>query len=375
MSRSRIMVLGLGDVGGDVLEMLVRAPGAYHIITGDVREEWGYRKTNIAAYGAAQLGCYPELEFTPVDLFNVEQTAETIVRYKPDIIYVAATLQSWWVISTLPPDVFEELDEARYGPWLPMHLLLVYRLMQAVQDTGLDVKVINSCFPDAVNPVLAKAGLGPTIGIGNVANPIPAIRASIGHQLGVAMQEVTVYFVCQHFLSYFAPRFGHTGGAPYYLKAIVNGDDVTGRLDIDAVFGELSGRFRRVGGRDGQILTASSGAATTLAMANDTRKFMHAPGPNGLPGGYPVRVDADGGKVVLPSDITLEEAVEINEQCARFDGIERIDDDGTIHFVGKNMRVMKDMLGYYAKSMELDETEERYRELDRKFTEFASQYQ
>jgi len=375
MARSRIMVVGLGDLGGHVLEMLVRAPGTYRIITADVREEWGYRKTNIACYGASQLEHYPELEFTPIDLFNVEQTAETIQRYKPDIIYSAATLQSWWVINTLPDDVFEELDRARFGPWLPMHLTLVYKLMQAVEETGLDVKVVNSSFPDAVNPALGKVGLAPTIGIGNVANPVPPIRASIAYQLGVPMKQVRIFFVCHHFLSHFVPRFGHSGGAPYYLKAIVNGDDVTDQLDMDDVFGELPKRFRRAGGREGQILTASSAAATTLAMANDTGAFMHAPGPNGLPGGYPVRVDASGGTVVLPSDLTLERAIEINIECGRFDGIERFDDDGTVHFVEEKMRIVEDMLGYYVESMKVEETEDYSRELDRKFKEFASKYQ
>jgi len=374
MARATIMMVGLGDLGGHVLEMLVRAPGTRRIITADVNEEWGYRKTNIAAFGAAQLGHYPQLEFTKIDLFNVEQTAETIAEYKPEIIYSAATLQSWWVINTLPKDVFEELDKARFGPWLPMHLTLVYKLMQAVKQTGLGIKVINSSFPDAVNPTLGKVGLAPAIGIGNVANPVPPLRSSIAYQLGRAMKDVTIFFVCQHFVSHYIPRFGEAGGAPYYLKAVVDGEDVTSDLDMDKVLGELPKRFRRAGGRDGQILTASSAAAITLAMADDTGDFMHAPGPSGLPGGYPVRVDSEGGTVVLPADLTLEEAVRINEEGQRFDGIDRIDDDGTVHFVAKHMAIMKNMLGYECKLMKLEDTEEQYKELDRKFKAFAAKY-
>ena len=374
MSRSTIMLVGLGDLGGHVLEMLVRAPGTRHIITADINEEWGYRKTNIAAFGAAQMGHYPQVEFTEINLFNVEQTAETILKFKPEIIYSAATLQSWWVINTLPRDVFEELDKARFGPWLPMHLTLVYKLMQAVEQTGLDIKVINSSFPDAVNPALGKVGLAPAIGIGNVANPVPPLRSSIAYQLGRPMKDVTIFFVCQHFVSHYIPRFGDAGGAPYYLKAVVNGNDVTNDLDIDRVLGELPKRFRRSGGRDGQILTASSAAGITLAMADDTGDFMHAPGPSGLPGGYPVRVDSKGGTVVLPDDLTLEEAIRINEEGQRFDGIDRIDEDGTVHFVDEHMAIVKDMIGYECKSMRLEDTEEQYKELDRKFKAFAAQY-
>ena len=374
MARSTIMMVGLGDLGGHVLEMLVRAPGSRRIITADVNEEWGYRKTNIAAFGAAQMGHYPQLEFCKIDLFNVEQTAETIARTKPDIIYSAATLQSWWVINTLPKEVFDKLDKARFGPWLPMHLTLVWKLMQAVKETGLDIKVVNSSFPDAVNPTLAKAGLAPTIGIGNVANPVPPLRSSIAYQLGRPMKDVTILFFCQHFVSHYIPRFGDAGGSPYYLKAIVDGNDVTGDVDMHRVLADLPKRFRRAGGRDGQILTASSAAGITLAMADDTGDFMHAPGPAGLPGGYPVRVDASGGTVVLPKDLTLEEAIRINEEGQRYDGIDGIEADGTVHYVGEKMAIMKEMIGYECETMKLEETEERYRELDRKFKAFAAQF-
>ncbi len=375
MARSTILMVGIGDLGGHVLEMLVRAPGPRRIITADINEEVAYRKTNIARFGAAQMGHYPEVEFVKIDLFNIDQTAEIISRYKPDLIYSAVSLQSWWVINTLPREVFEELDLARFGPWLTMHLTLVYKLMQAVQQTGLDIKVINSAFPDATHPILDKIGLAPTIGIGNVANIVPAIRSSIAHKLGRTMKEVTVFFAAQHYVSHYLPRFGTAGGAPYYLKAVMDGEDVTGALNMEEVFAEIPTRFRRSGGRDGQILTASSAAAITLAMADDAGELMHAPAPSGLPGGYPVRVNRKGGSVVLPKPLTLEEAVRINEEGQRYDGIERIDPDGTAHYTEGSAAIMKEMLGYDCRKVKPEEAEEQSRELDGKFKAFAAQYQ
>jgi len=368
------MMIGVGDLGGHVLEMLARAPGARRIITADTNEDWGYRKTNIAAYGAAQLGLYPELEFTKIDLYNLEQTTETILKYRPEIIYSAVSQQAWWVINSLPKEVFERLDKARFGPWLPLQLNLVYKLMQAVKNTGLDIRVINSAFPDGVNHILGKVGLAPAIGIGNVANPVPAIRSSIASKLGRPLKDVTVSFVAQHYVSHYLPRFGTAGGAPYYLNAVVDGRDVTKEINVDDVFREIPTRFRRPGGRDGQILTASSAASIILAVADDTGGFMHAPAPAGLPGGYPVRVDAKGGKVVLPADLTLKEAIRINEEGQRFDGIERIDDDGTTHFTENAVAIMREIVGYDCKVMKLTEAEERSKELDRKFKECASKY-
>lgn len=374
MARSKIMIIGLGDLGGHVLEMLVRAPGARRIITADVNEDWAYRKTNIAAFGASQLGFFPEVESTKIDLFNVDQASEIITKYSPEIIYSAVSLQSWWVINTLPQEVFEQLDIARFGPWLPMHLTLVYKLMQAVKQTGLDIKVINSAFPDAVHPVLNTVGLAPAIGIGNVANPVPAIRSSIAYMLGRKMKEIEVLFFAQHYVSHYLPRFGTSGGAPFHLTIVVDGADVTGEVNTDKVFAEIPKRFRRPGGRDGQILTASSAAAITLAMANDSGDIMHAPAPEGLPGGYPVRIDKNGGKVILPKGLSLKEAIRINEEGQRYDGIEKIDQNGTVTYAEKSVAIMKEMIGYECKVMKLEETEEQSRELDRKFKAFAAKF-
>ncbi len=374
MSRPTIMIIGLGELGGHVLEMLVRTPGYRRIITADIDEDRAYRKTNIAQYGASQMGFYPDVEFTRIDLNNLEQSAEIINRYQPDVIYSAATLQSWWVITTLPKDVFDELDKARFGPWLPMHLSVVYKLMQAVKLTGKDYKVINSAFPDACGPILKTRGLNPTVGIGNVANPVPAIRKGIADQLGVTLGDVKIYLVCQHYVSHYIPRFGTAGGAPYYLKAFVGGKDVTKEVDVDLVFAEMPKKYRRTGGLGGQILTASSAAAITLAMVDDRREFLHAPAPNGLPGGYPVRIDANGATVDLPNDITLEEAIRINEVGQAIDGIERIDENGTAYIPDWSNDIMKRMIGFDCKVMPLDDIHDIAAELGAKFKAFAARY-
>jgi hypothetical protein len=364
----------MGDLGGHVLEMLVRAPGARRIITADINEDWAYRKTNIAAFGASQLGFFPEMESTKIDLFDIDQASEIIAKYNPEIIYSAVSLQSWWVINTLPVEVFEQLDIARFGPWLPMHLTLVYKLMQAVKQTGLDIKVINSAFPDATHAVLKTVELAPTIGIGNVANPVPAIRSSIAYQLGRQMKEIEVLFFAQHYVSHYLPRFGTTGEAPFHLTVLADGRDITADVNIEDAFAEIPTRFRRPGGKDGQILTASSAAAITLAMANDSGKIMHAPGPGGLPGGYPVRVDKNGGKVILPKGLSLEEAIRINEEGQRYDGIDKIDADGTVIYAEKSVAIMKDMLGWDCPQMKLEESEEHSRELGLVFRKFAEKY-
>jgi hypothetical protein len=374
MTRKTIMMVGIGDLGGHVLEMLVRTSSVYRIITADIDEERAYRKTNIAAFGAAQMGFYPEVEFTKINLNNIGQTAEIIAKYKPDVLFTAASLQSWWVISTLPKNIFDELDKARFGPWLPMHLSAVHKVMKAVKMTGMDINVANSAYPDACGPILKTREMAPTVGIGNVANPVPALRSSIAHHLGVAMKDVKVYLACQHYFSHWIPRFGNDGGSPYYLKAYIGGRDVTRDFDINKVIADIPTIWRRSGGRDGQILTASSAANIILAMMDDKGEFTHAPAPGGLPGGYPVRVDAKGAVPSLPNDITIEEAISINERGQACDGIERIDAEGTAYISEWSNRIMKDLVGFDCPVMKLDDIDEIAAELGSKFKALAVKY-
>jgi hypothetical protein len=63
-----------------------------------------------------------------------------------------------------------------------------------------------------------------------------------------------------------------------------------------------------------------------MALLFDTGMYCDSPGPNGLPGGYPVRLSAKGAEVILPEELTLDEAVKMNAESGRLDGIERIEE-------------------------------------------------
>src|SRR5262249_30704739 len=134
-----------------------------------------------------------------------------------------------------------------------------------------------------VNSTLGKVGLAPALGIGNVANTIPALRKSIASKLGAPLERTEVFFVAPHYVSYRVSRFGDTGGAPFHLTALVDGEDVTGSLDLSTVFDLFPTRLKRITGVAGQDMTAASAITVLDAVANHTRKVIHAPGPNGLP--------------------------------------------------------------------------------------------
>ncbi|MEW6265038.1 MAG: hypothetical protein AB1641_18335 [Thermodesulfobacteriota bacterium] len=374
MTKATLMIIGLGDLGGYVLEFLARVPNIPKIVTADINEDWGARKTNSAVVGASQFGLYPDIEFVQLDAFDLDKTAKILGEVQPTLIYNSMTLQSWWVITQLPKEAYKAIDEARYAPWYPMHFLPTYKLMLAVKKAGINTHVVNAAFPDVVNPALAAIGLSPTVGIGNIDNLVPSLRVVAARMLKAPLRSVTVYLVAPHFVSYYAGRFGNTGGAPYYLKVMVDDQDITPKINRDELISKVVTLGKRPGGLQAHPVVASSVCKIIQGIMFDTQELGHAPGPNGLPGGYPVRLSRQGVEVFLPGDLTLEEAIKINNEAQVFEGIESIGGDGTVVLTDKSSSIFKKLLDFDCKVYTVKESETKAKELDDKFKKWAAQF-
>jgi hypothetical protein len=240
-----------------------------------------------------------------------------------------------------------------------------------VRQANLPMIVVNASYPDVVNAALAGEGLAPSVGIGNVANAVPGIRLAVAHLLGCDVAEIDIRFFAHHYLSYRMPSTGGTDGAPYHLSIYRRGQEVPADAgDHREIFTLVGSRFRRVKGLAGQSVTASSATAVLRAIADDSGRVVHAPGPLGLVGGYPVRLGYGSISVDLPTGLSLEAAIDINRQGQKFDGIADIDAAGTVYFTAEAAGVMREELGYDCPALRLDECEARAAELARKFDEY-----
>jgi hypothetical protein len=372
--REKIMLVGIGELGGIVLEFLSRTPGVADIVTADANEDWGMRKTNSAILGTSYIGLYPNVEFYPIDLLNVERTAELLEKVNPTLIYNSTTLQSWWVVNELPPEVRAQLYRPKcgLGPWTGMHLALVRRLMKAVQMSGIDTYVVNAAFPDATNASLSKVSLGPTVGIGNMDLIIPYIRKAASELLDVPISNVAVEMIGHHYHGYNWCRAGSGVDAPFYLKVYVGSQDVTKQLGaIEDFVAELPKRALRPAGRHGQFVVAASSVKNILAIMNDTGELSHAPGPQGLEGGYPVRLSRKGAEVVLPEGMSLAEARALMQEAQQYDGIKEIRDNGDVVLTDEAYTNFKELLGVDRRTITVEDSYEQAMELKAKFHEFA----
>ena len=366
---SKVMLVGLGEVGTHILEFLVRDPKCPELVVCDFNQEVSEKRVNNALIGAAVNRLYPKVTFERVDLSEEDATADIVSKHNPDLVINCAVMQTWHVIRKLPKEQYERLSSATLGAWLPCQLGLSYKLMKAIKKSGVEPKVINTSLSCLTNPVLAKVGLAPTIGIGNVELIEPALRVNIARKLNVPMDIIKTYLVAHHLWWVYPREAGYKKG-PYFLKIMVNDRDVTDQFDTDELMWESIKLYAP--GTEFTTVSASSTIKNMYALLSSTPIFTHSPSPNGLPGGYPILLSNQGAELALPEGITEEEAIKINEVSSKMDGIERIEDDGTVVFAGYAHEILRDMIGFDRKSFKAEESYEDAIEMMTKYKTFAA---
>jgi len=366
--RPKVMLIGLGDLGSALLELLAREPGLGPIIAASRDAGRGELRTNLARLGAIAQGYAPSMSFIPLDLDQPEGAAEIVHRERPDIILSTATRQTWWLADLLPEKQAARLRQARFGVWLPLHFTLTSKLMQALRAADYRGMTLTAPYPDVVNAVLAKIGLAPTCGVGNVDEIAAKVRVAATESLGEPIDHIEVVLVAHHALH--TPAFEGARGPlpPYFLRVYVGNADAT-----EVAGGEklLRAVYRLPVGAASCFLTAGSAVRLVRALSAGEEPSLHAPAPGGLPGGYPIVVRGGEIRLARIPGLSREDAIALNEASHSFDGIERIESDGTVVFCPQDAAVIRNVLGYHLDKLNPLDAEDCARELMAKFREFA----
>lgn len=372
MQRKKLLIVGGGKLCQQILQILGPRNGfCFHVASRDM--ETAVRLSNLVRMGALQQDVDVSIQPWHMDLVeeNIGKNAAILSTIKPDIIVNCASLQSWRIITQLPGARYEALNQAQLGPWLPMHLAPAYALMRAVKQSGVRSLTVNLAYPDAVNTVLDKVGLAPDVGAGNVANLVPATRCAIARLAGRGPEAVRVKLIAQRYFSHHVPRAGLPDEANFHLCYWVDGVEWTGEFDPRRIFERVATDFRRLGGVDGQFLAAVSAVRVIEGLYASEETETHAPGPHGLPGGYPVRVGMGKVLLSLPYGIGRAEAITANQLGQRQDGIDKIAADGCVSFGMEQMAVMESLLGFFMPQMKVSDVSGWAAELARKYSAFA----
>jgi hypothetical protein len=250
--------------------------------------------------------------FHPVVADSDARLADVLAGARPAGVFVCASHQSPWERVTAPSAWTDLLARAGFGLALPLHADLAARAGRLIATHAPGAWLVNACFPDAVNPVLAALDIPVLCGIGNVGVLAASLQAALG------LPDQSRLRLLAHHVHLHPPH-----DAADEARAWLDGaplPDVTSLLAAQRATDRTL--LNRVTG-----LTAALVLSTLLTgAATDT----HAPGPNGLPGGYPVRLAAGRVSLRLPAGVDETEAVRFNMVAARRDGV-RVE-DGKVHF-------------------------------------------
>ena len=336
---ARVLVAGLGDLGGRVLEMLAGNPRIETLL--GCGQPGGHSAAVVAqtALIADALGGAAQVGHLAIDLMDRAAVAAMLSEVAPDIVVFAASRHSWW---RQPPAV----RALPYGVWLPLQLSLLRTFMRAHQDVASTASVIALPHPDAAGPVLAAEGLAPLTGAGNVAEVAAKLRLLTAAEQGCHRDEVEVRLVLHHaaerlaFALFDAAPSGRA--APPYLARVTARSVPVAPEVVDRL---LRQNYPLPGGTGSHQLTAATVARLVDALLADEPQPLHVPSPAGLPGGYPVLVSRRGVELDLPAGVSRSAAVAVNEQAATFDGISAIGTDGTIRYTQDATVAAHNLLG------------------------------
>jgi hypothetical protein len=231
--------------------------------------------------------------------------------------------------------------------------------MQARNSGASTAKVVCLPYPDAVGPVLAGAGLAPDVGAGNVLEMAVKLAVLAASDARVDRADVRVRLVAHHATERYAfPAFKSLGSPDAPIGRPPVRVEVTVRdepLSAPAVRALFAAAYPLAGGRETHQLTAAATFATVSALLSDQPRQIHVPAPDGRAGGYPVRLSESGIELDLSPELSESDAQAVNAVAARWDGIERITEDGTAEFTAWATDSLRTALGIRLERVAVDE--------------------
>ena len=298
VDRNRIVVVGSGALAGSLCDGLAVAPLPVAVTVVARNGTAAEHVATAARVRAAIVGSPATFRAeTGTDL------AAIVGALRPAVLVCCASAQSPYERVTAPSAWTDLVARAGFGITVPFQAHLAVPLARAVASASPDTTFVNGALPDLVNPLLSALGLPVAFGVGNVATLAACLQAD----LGLADQKALA--LLGHHV-HLAPPDDDTDEVRVWHDGVE-------RADVTARLAAARALPRRT-------LNAIAGHATARLLVDllDRREVRTSvPGPLGLPGGYPVRIDRDAVTLDLPPGLTRDDAVEWNLRAGRADGV------------------------------------------------------
>jgi hypothetical protein len=266
-------------------------------IAGRNRERLDWLRTAANAR-AALFGRPARFSTLAIDLLAPGAADELLASGEPRILVQAASIQTSQVIAQSGNAWTRLVAEGGLSATAVFQALISSRVAAAITRRGQPVPLVNCSFPDVVNGMIAALGHQVACGMGNVA-----ILSNVfaGSQGAPDEAEIKVLAHYQNLAAWRRPPQERGGAAP---RVWLDGREVE---DVYARFADIQLTPEPV-----IEISGASGVPMLLAMAAGRAWRGHVPGPNGLPGGYPVRLDGARLALDLPEGLCADEAIAWN---------------------------------------------------------------
>jgi hypothetical protein len=222
---------------------------------------------------------------------------------RPRLIVQLASLQSPWSIRG---DWKRMTQTHGFGITTPRQAILTLAMAMAIRRQASPARLINGCYPDFVNQIVARLSLPITCGLGNISILDAVIREALDLAAGAPLQIVGHHYHVSSLLR--APD--RRDAWPLVWLDGVRIDDLPQRL----------ASVRLPPGHEINRITAVSILPSLFGLLGLEDCRVNLAAPNGLPGGYPVRIER--GEITLDVPMPLGEAIAFNKGFETAEGVE-----------------------------------------------------
>ena len=261
-----------------------------------------------------------EVTTARVDLAAPGAAAELLAGCRPAVIVQAASFQSGSVISASGNAWTRLVAQGGLSATAVFQSVLTSRIARAAAAVSPQSRLINCCFPDVANAIVAAMGLPIACGIGNIA--------ILAHAFAGALEGAprpTLKMLChyQNLQAWRRPPSERRRTAP---RVWLNDTEVA------CVFSRFAGV--QLTPEPVIDISGASGVTLALAMAQGADWKGHVPGPGGLPGGYPVALKGERLELDLPTGIDRQSAIAWNGAHEAESGL-MVDAAGRARYTGR----------------------------------------
>ncbi|WP_083269953.1 hypothetical protein [Bosea vaviloviae] len=320
MGSCDILISGTGSFAARIAFDIaaVAAEPVEVIIAGRNRDRLGWLRTAANAR-VAMFGSKARFTAHAVDLLAPDASDALLAATNPRILVQAASIQTSQIIAQTGNAWTRLVAEGGLSATAIFQALISSRVAAAISRRGQPVTLLNCSFPDVVDGMITAQGHRVACGMGNVAILSNVFAGSASVPRGAEVKVIAHY---QNLAAWRQAPSARGGRPP---RVWIDGQEVE---DVFARFADIQLTPEPV-----IEISGASGVPMLLAMASGRDWLGHVPGPNGLPGGYPVRLSKGELALDLPPGLGEDEAVRWNAAFEAQNGLV-VGSEGRVSFTG-----------------------------------------